>query len=102
MFKDMIEVTDKDIYQKVMASDTPAILIVTSPDNPRNQEFYEAIAKYIKLYGDKIGFYYLDTTKTILSKTLDSGQSLLYYVLQKLWKWTDMKIHPPTNNYKLL
>jgi|YelNatPaOPRAMG01_1025707.scaffolds.fasta_scaffold03851_11 thioredoxin 1 len=63
MFKDMEEVTDKDIYQKVMASDTPAILIVTSPTNPKNQEFYEAVSKYIKLYGDKVGFYYLDTTK---------------------------------------
>ncbi len=63
MFEGINEVTDKDIYQKVMASDMPAILIVSSPDNPRNQEFYDAIVKFMKLYGDKIGFYYLDTSK---------------------------------------
>lgn len=63
MFEGMQETTDKDIYQKVMSSDTPAILLLTSPDNPRNQEFYQSLVKFIKLYGDKIGFYYLDTTK---------------------------------------
>ncbi|MCS7307631.1 MAG: thioredoxin family protein [Aquificaceae bacterium] len=63
MFDGFEELTDQDFYEKAMASEKPTVVLLTTPDNPRNQTFYDTLIKYQKLYGDKIDFYWLDVSK---------------------------------------
>ncbi|MCS6998679.1 MAG: thioredoxin [Aquificaceae bacterium] len=63
MFEGFEELTDRDFYEKAMAGEKPAVVLLTTPDNPKNQVFYDALVKYQKLYGDKINFYWLDVSK---------------------------------------
>ena len=81
MFDGFEELTDKDFYQRAMADDKPAVVLLTTPDNPKNSHFKELLAKYQKLYGDKINFYWLDVSKNTSAEDLGvfSFPTVLYF-----------------------
>ena len=70
MFEGFEEITDKELYDKAVAGDKPAVVIFTKPDNSQNESFYHVLSKFQKLYGDKINFYYMDATKNTSAEDL--------------------------------
>ncbi len=64
------EVNDNEFYERVMAAETPAIVLISTRDNPQNESFIKALEKYIDLYKDKINFFFLDTSKNTSQEDL--------------------------------
>lgn len=81
MFEGFQEVTDKDFYEKAMAGEKPAVVLLTYPGNQQNDAFYKVLERYVKLYGDKINFYYLDTSKNTSAEDLGvfNFPTILYF-----------------------
>lgn len=81
MFEGFEELTDKDFYEKAMAGEKPAVVVLSLPDNPQNQTIYERLAKFQRLYGDKINFYWLDVSKHTSAEDLGvfSFPTVLYF-----------------------
>ncbi len=81
MFEGFEELSDKDFYDKAMAGEKPAVVLLTTPNNPQNTAFYEALVKYQKLYGDKINFFWLDVSKHTSAEDLGvfSYPTVLYF-----------------------
>lgn len=81
MFKGLQELEDKDFYQKAMAGEKPAVVLLTKPENSKNALFYEVLAKFQKLYGDKVNFYWLDVDKNTTAEDLGvfSFPTVLYF-----------------------
>ncbi len=63
MLKGFQEVTDRDFYEKVMSSETPAVVVFTEPGSPMNEKLSELFSPYVNEFGDRINFYFLDVTK---------------------------------------
>ncbi len=63
MFEGFQEVSDKDFYQRVMASEKPAVVLFVDPNSQENEKFINLLKPYMEQYGDKISFYYMDVTK---------------------------------------
>ncbi len=63
MLEGFQEITDKDFYEKVMASETPSVVVFTSPDNPQNGTVLDLFRRYLTEYAGKINFFYMDVTK---------------------------------------
>lgn len=64
------EITDQDVYDKAIAGDKPAVLLMTHEGNRLNDAFLTLLLKFQKLYGDRINFYYLDTSKNTSAEDL--------------------------------
>lgn len=81
MFEGFEELTDRDFYEKAMAGEKPAVVLLITPDNPQNEVFYGVLLKYQKLYGDKINFYWLDVSKHTSAEDLGvfSFPTVLYF-----------------------
>ena len=63
MIEGFEEVSDKEFYQRVMASETPAVVIFTDPQNPANDQLAKLFKPFVKEFGDRVNFYVLDTTR---------------------------------------
>ncbi len=63
MLEGFQEVTDRDFYEKVMASTSPAVVLFVDPSSPETKKFVDLLKPYMDQYGDKITFYYMDVTK---------------------------------------
>ena len=70
MFEGFEEITDRDIYDKAIAGEKPAVVLFVKPDNPQNESFYEVLSKFQRLYGDKINFYFMDASKNTSAEDL--------------------------------
>jgi len=70
MFEGFEEITDKEIYDKAIAGEKPAVVIFTQPNNSQNEAFYKVLLKFQKLYGDKVNFYYMDVEKNTSAEDL--------------------------------
>ncbi|SHK47462.1 thioredoxin family protein [Thermocrinis minervae] len=81
MFEGFVEITDRDFYDKAIAGEKPAVVLLTHPDNEKNQAFYQVLERFVKLYGDKINFFYLDVTKNTSAEDLGvfSFPTVLYF-----------------------
>ncbi|RLJ71568.1 thioredoxin 1 [Hydrogenivirga caldilitoris] len=63
MLEGFEEVSDRDFYEKVMASETPSVVLFADPNSPATEDFVKLLKPYIEQYGDKVKFYYMDVTK---------------------------------------
>ncbi|WP_457600201.1 thioredoxin family protein [Hydrogenivirga sp.] len=63
MLEGFQEVSDKDFYEKVMASESPAVVLFVDPNSPETENFVALLKPYMDQYGDKIKFYFMDVTK---------------------------------------
>lgn len=63
MLEGFEEVTDKDFYQKVMASEEPTVVLFADPGSEATKKFVELLKPHMERYGDRIRFYYMDVTK---------------------------------------
>lgn len=81
MFEGFEELTDRDFYEKAMAGEKPAVVLLTTPDNPQNEAFYKVLLKYQRIYGDKVNFYSLDVSKHTSAEDLGvfSFPTVLYF-----------------------
>ncbi len=81
MFEGFEELTDKDFYQKAMAGEKPAVVLLTTPENSYNHSLYHLLVKYQKIYGDKVNFYWLDVSKNTSAEDLGvfSFPTVLYF-----------------------
>ena len=81
MFEGFEELTDKDFYQKAMAGEKPAVVLFTYPDNSQNEVFYNVLERYVKLYGDRINFYYLNVANNTSAEDLGvfNFPTILYF-----------------------
>ncbi|MFN3813547.1 MAG: thioredoxin [Aquificaceae bacterium] len=70
MFDGFEEITDQEVYDKAMAGDKPAVLLMTHEGNKLNNAFYMVLIKFQKLYGDEVNFYYLDTSKNTIAEDI--------------------------------
>jgi thioredoxin 1 len=70
MFEGFEEITDKEIYDKALAGEKPAVVIFIQPNNSQNETFYKVLLKFQKLYGDKVNFYYMDAQKNTSAEDL--------------------------------
>ncbi len=64
------EITDQDVYDKAIAGDKPAVLLMTYEGNRLNKAFLTLLLKFQKLYGDRVSFYYLDASKNTSAEDL--------------------------------
>lgn len=85
MFEGFEELTDRDFYDKAMAGEKPAVVLLTTPDNPQNEAFYGVLIKYQKLYGDKINFYWLDVSKHTSAEDLGFLAFQPFFTLGTQW-----------------
>ncbi len=81
MFEGFEELTDRDFYEKAMAGEKPAVVLLTMPGNSQNQIFYDRLIRFQRLYGDKINFYWLDVSKHTSAEDLGvfSFPAVLYF-----------------------
>lgn len=81
MFEGFEELTDRDFYERAMAGETPAVVLLTVPDNPNNGPVYEKLLRYQKIYGDRVNFYWLDASKHTSAEELGvfSFPAVLYF-----------------------
>ncbi|MCS7171212.1 MAG: thioredoxin [Aquificaceae bacterium] len=81
MFEGFEELTDRDFYEKAMASDKPSVVLLTTQDNAQNKVFYERLIKCQRLYGDRINFYWLDVSKNTSAEDLGvfNFPTILYF-----------------------
>ncbi len=81
MLENFEEITDKDFYEKAMAGEKPAVVFLTYPDNPQNEAFYKSLERYIRLYRDKINFYYLNASTNTSAEDLGvfNFPTILYF-----------------------
>ncbi len=70
MLEGLEELTDKDFYKRAMADEKPSVVLLTTLDNSKNSQFYELLAKYQRIYGDRINFYWLDVKKNTSAEDL--------------------------------
>ena len=63
MLEGFQEVSDRDFYEKVMSSETPSVVVFTSPYNPHNETVLNLLKRYVEEYSGKLNFFYLDVTK---------------------------------------
>ena len=70
MFEGFVELSDKELYEKAIAGEKPAVVLFTTPDNPKNSQFYNVLAKFQALYGDKINFFWVDVSKNTSAEDL--------------------------------
>ncbi len=64
MLEGFQEVTDRDFYDKVMASVNPTVVVFINPNEPQQVETINNLfQKHVKEHAGKINFYYLDVTK---------------------------------------
>ena len=63
MLEGFKEVSDRDFYEKVMASESPSVVLFIDPNSPETAKFVELLKPYIEQYGDRINFYFMDVTK---------------------------------------
>ena len=81
MLEGFEEVTDRDFYEKVMNSETPSVVVFTSPDNPKNEDIKKLFGKYVKELKGKVNFFFLDVTKNTSFEDfgLFNFPSILYF-----------------------
>ncbi|MFN3871134.1 MAG: thioredoxin family protein [Aquificaceae bacterium] len=81
MFEGFEELTDKSFYEKAMAGEKPAVVLLTTPENSHNESLYSILVKYQRIYGDKINFYWLDVSKNTSAEDLGvfSFPTVLYF-----------------------
>ncbi len=70
MFEGFEEITDKDFYDRAMAGEKPAVVLLTYPGNEQNDAFYRVLDRFVKLYGDRINFFYLNTAENTSAEDL--------------------------------
>lgn len=70
MFEGFEEITDRELYDKAIAGEKPAVVVFTQLNNDQNEAFYKLLSRFQKLYGDKINFYYMDTSKNTSAEDL--------------------------------
>jgi len=63
MIKGFQEVNDRDFYEKVMSSETPAVVVFTEPSSPMNDKLSDLFSPFVDRYGDRINFFFLDVTR---------------------------------------
>ncbi len=63
MFEGFKEVGDADFYKSVMLNEKPSVVVFTSPDNPANEQLRTVFEKFVKLYGDRVDFFFMDTSR---------------------------------------
>ncbi len=63
MLEGFQEVSDKDFYERVMASETPAVVLFVDPNAENTKQFVDLLKPYMDQYKGKINFYYMDVTK---------------------------------------
>ena len=63
MIEGFKEITDREFYEKVMASTKPSVVVFIDPNSPETQKFVDILKPYVDQYGDKIDFYFMDVTK---------------------------------------
>jgi thioredoxin 1 len=63
MLRGFQEVSDKDFYEKVMAAESPSVVVFTDPKNEANSKIEELFKPHIEEHGGKINFFVLDVTK---------------------------------------
>ncbi|ADC88777.1 hypothetical protein Thal_0141 [Thermocrinis albus DSM 14484] len=64
MWEGFEELTDKDIYDRAISGDKPAVVIFIKPEDPENERWFSLFSRLQRLYGDKVNFFYMDTSKT--------------------------------------
>ncbi|MCS7083969.1 MAG: thioredoxin [Aquificaceae bacterium] len=70
MFEGFEELEDKNIYETAIAGEKPCVIVFYIPGNERNEKLAEVLLKYQRLYGDKVGFYAVDSTKNTSAEDL--------------------------------
>ncbi len=70
MFEGFQELSDKEVYDKAIAGEKPAVVLFTKPDNPKNSDFYQVLVKFQRLYGDKVNFFWVDASKNTSAEDL--------------------------------
>ncbi len=63
MIRGFEEVSDRDFYEKVMASETPSVVIFTDPANENNKKLEALFEPFVKEHGGEINFFFLDVTR---------------------------------------
>ena len=47
------ELTDKDIYDRAISAEKPAVVVFYKPGNEKNQEVFQLLSKFQAIYGDR-------------------------------------------------
>jgi thioredoxin 1 len=64
------EVTDRDIYDRAISAEKPAVVVFYKPGSEKNQELFDLLAKFKAIYGDKVNFFAMNTEKNTTPEDL--------------------------------
>lgn len=69
------ELTDKDIYDRAISAEKPAVVVFYKPGSEKNQELFELLAKFKAIYGNKVNFFAMNVEKNTTPEEL----SIFYF-----------------------
>jgi thioredoxin 1 len=64
------ELTDKDIYDRAISAEKPAVVVFYKPGSEKNQELFDLLAKFRAIYGDKVNFFAMNAEENTTPEDL--------------------------------
>ncbi|WP_448587884.1 thioredoxin family protein [Thermocrinis sp.] len=64
------ELTDKDIYDRAISAEKPAVVVFYKPGKGENQEVFNLLSKFQLIYGDKVNFFSMNAEQNTTHEDL--------------------------------
>jgi thioredoxin 1 len=64
------ELTDKEIYDRAISAEKPAVVAFYKPGSEKNQELFDLLAKFKAIYGDKVNFFAMNAEENTTPEDL--------------------------------
>jgi thioredoxin 1 len=81
------ELTDRDIYDRAISAEKPAVVVFYKPGSEKNQELFDLLAKFRAIYGDKVNFFAMNAEENTTPKTWASFTFRRCSTLGTPWNW---------------